>query len=56
VNELMIKIGHLENRIATILTEKREELASVGSHMQLTSMSLLKTIEEKERMPLLEQN
>jgi hypothetical protein len=55
VNELMIKIGHLENRITTIVTEKREELANAGSQMQLTSMSLLKSIEEKEKMPILEQ-
>jgi len=45
----MIRIGHLENRIAVVVSEKKDELANFGSQMQLTSMSLLRTAEEKEK-------
>jgi hypothetical protein len=38
-----MRIGELELRIAGVIQEKKEEVASFGSQMQMTSMSLLRS-------------
>lgn len=56
VSKLKIRIGELELKIAGAMHERKEDIASFGSQMQLTSMSLLRTAEEKEKYALFSQS
>lgn len=49
VSKLQGRIGELELKLASAAKEKKEELASIGSKMEVTSMTLLRHTEEKEK-------
>ena len=49
ISKLKIKIGELELKIAGVIHERKEDIANFGSQMQLTSMSLLRTAQQKEK-------
>ena len=49
VAKLMVRIGDLELKLANAVKEKKEELNNLGSQMELTSMTLLRANEGKEK-------
>ncbi len=56
VSKLKIKIGELELKIAGVIHQRKEDIANFGSQMQLTSMSLLRTAEQKQKYAIFSQS